>query len=141
MDDFSELTALEKSKTSTPLVIEQEHSSTDDEIPSADEKFDRMRYKSTLEKDDSRPLSSRNNVHDLYIIKEFLYNGPNILILSLCIEGFTHNFTAAEASGEEPLPSKSCIESLKENLKSFNCSAPSEQEFWRVEEQDMALKS
>jgi len=62
------------------------------------------------------------------------------LILSLCIEGFAHNFTAAEASGKELLPFKSCIDSLKENLKSFNSSAPSEQEFWRVEEQDMALK-
>ncbi len=63
--DFSELPALEKSKYSTPLLIEPEHSSAEDEKPSADEMFDGMRYKSTLEKDDSRALSSRNNVHDL----------------------------------------------------------------------------
>ena len=76
--DFSELTALEKSKTSTPLVIEREHSSADDENdekPSTGEKFDGMRYTSTLEKDDSRALSSRNNVHYLYILKSSFIMG------------------------------------------------------------------
>ena len=61
--DVSELTALEKSKTSTPTVIQQEHYLAHDENPSAVEETDGIRYRSSLDKGTSRALSSGNNVN------------------------------------------------------------------------------
>lgn len=63
--DFSELTALEKSKTSTPIVIELGHSLAPDEKSSNVEDCDRTKNQSSLDKDDFRALSSHNSFHNL----------------------------------------------------------------------------
>ena len=150
---FSEFSDLEKSKTSTPMVIEQEHSLTHDGKASAAEESDGIRYQSSFDKDDSRAFSSRNTLHNLgpillfketplYYFKEFLYGSITfIFFFLLYVEGFTHNVLAAEASGNGSFTSTSIDSCLKENLISFNSSAPSEPEFWRVEQQDVALKN